>query len=296
MTTTRQRVLDAISEAYSFATPDSTLEQVRQGYDTSMARGRFPDGVSVTDGKVAGVAGSWFQPREASARVILFLHGGGYLFGSSRSHGPLAAHIARESGAAVFVADYRRAPEAPFPAAVHDALAVLRELVELEGAANVVVAGDSAGGGLVLATLLAAKQAGNQMPAAAVTLSAWADLALDSASITELADVDPLMTREQLEANAAAYLGERDRRNPLASPVYGDLSGLPPLYMQVGTEEILRDDTHRVASAVRAAGGSVTVDVQDGMPHVHQILLWSLPEASVSVDRIGQFIRALPVT
>lgn len=277
-----QRVIDAVCDAYSFATADSTIEQVRQGYDASMARSGLPDGVAVHAGEVAGVAGTWFRPEAAgrepgAGKTILFLHGGGYLFGSSRSHGPLAAGIALAASAAVYAADYRLAPEHRFPAALDDAMAVLIELIARDGAENVVIAGDSAGGGLVLATLLGAQRRGHRLPAAAVTLSAWTDLTLSSRSVTERARIDPLMSRRQLEANAEGYLGDHDRRDPLASPVFGDLSGLPPLYMQVGTEEILHDDTLRVAEAVRAAGGRVTVEVYDGMPHAHQILHWILP-------------------
>lgn len=292
---TAQRVIDAVAQAYSFATADASIEQVRHGYDASMSAAGFPDSVTTVSGEVGGVPGRWFRPADAGPRVVLFLHGGGYLFGSSRSHGPLAARIAAESGAAVFVADYRLAPEHQFPSAVEDSVSALNEMTDREGAENVVLAGDSAGGGLALATLLAAKRRGDRLPAAVVTLSAWTDLALGSPSVAEKADVDPLLTLAQLQANAEGYLGGRDRLDPLASPVYGDLSALPPVYMQVGTDELLHDDTLRVATAIRAAGGVVTVDVQDGMPHVHQILLASLPEAASALSRIGGFIAALPV-
>ncbi|MGE2836880.1 alpha/beta hydrolase [Mycobacterium sp. SMC-4] len=294
--TAQPRVIDAVVDAYSFATTDATIEQVRDGYDRSMARAGLPAGVSAGPGEVAGVPGTWFRPASRSGPTILFLHGGGYLFGSSRSHGPLAGHIADAASAEVFVADYRLAPEQPFPAALDDAASVLYELIARVGSENVVIAGDSAGGGLVLATLLAARERGHELPRAAVALSPWTDLALASPSVTERADVDPLMTREQLEANAAGYLGSHDRRDPLVSPVYGDLSGLPPVYLQVGTEEILHDDTMRVAEAIRGVGGEVRVDVQDGMPHVHQILLWRLPEAAVAISHIGNFINDLAIT
>ncbi|MGE2716277.1 alpha/beta hydrolase [Mycolicibacterium litorale] len=290
-----QRVIDAVVNAYAFATADASIEQIRGGYDQSMGRAALPAGVTVTTGEVAGVPGTWLRPEHDTGPVIAYLHGGGYLFGSGRSHGPLAANIAVAAAAPVFVVEYRLAPEHPFPAALDDAVAVTEELIVRHGAENVVTAGDSAGGGLMLAALLAVKNGGRELPAAAVTLSAWADLALDSASVTERADLDPLMTRRQLETNAQTYLGSHDRRDPLASPVFGDLGGLPPVYMQVGTEEILHDDTLRVAEAIRAAGGQVSVDVCDGMPHVHQILLESLPEALSAISRIGQFVRNLPV-
>ncbi len=288
-----QRVIDAVLDAYSFATADASIEQVRIGYDASMARAGLPEPVSAAPAEVAGVPGTWFRPGGVVGPVVLFLHGGGYLFGSSRSHGPLAARLAVDSAASVFVADYRLAPEHPFPLAIEDAVVAMAGLVTEYGANDVVIAGDSAGGGLALAALLAARRQGHVLPAAVITLSAWADLAMCSPSVTERAAIDPLMTREQLAANSAGYLGDHDPLDPLASPVYGDLSGLPPVFMQVGTEEILYDDTLRVAAAIRASGGSVTVDVQEGMPHVHQILLWSLSEATSAVSRIGRFIRTV---
>lgn len=286
-----QRVIDAVAEAYSFAAPDATIDQIRSGYDASMARAGIPDSVTVTSDVIGGVSGTWYRPAGDVGGVVLHLHGGGFRFGSSRSHGPLAAELARASAAAVFVADYRLAPEHPFPAALEDAVAALAALTAREGAEHVVISGDSAGGGLALAALLAVRDRGGQLPAAATTQSIWADLTMGSPSVTERAGRDPLMTREQLDANAVGYLGGHDPADPLASPVYGDLSGLPPLYLQVGTEEILHDDTTRVAEGIRAAGGRATVEVYDGMPHVHQILLGNVPEAHSAISGTADFIR-----
>ncbi|MGY4103634.1 alpha/beta hydrolase [Nocardia sp. R16R-3T] len=260
-----------------------------------MGKAGLPDGVTRTEGVVGGVPGVWFRPAGAGAnfRAVLYLHGGGFQFGSSESHAPLGGALAVASGAEVFVLDYRRAPEHLFPAALDDATAALRALVQERGAAKVVVAGDSAGGGLVLATLLAAREAGISTPLGAVAFSPWADLTQGSASMADRSGRDVLVTKDQLDANATAYLGAGDRTNPLASPLYGDLVGLPPLLVQIGTEEILFDDTERIAEKVRAAGGRVEVQIEEGMPHVHQILLGRLPEASASIERAGAFIRAL---
>lgn len=287
------RITEAVNDAYGFASPGATIDEVRSGYDRNMSRAGLPPRVVVTEDKIAGVRGRWFEVTDADV-TVLFLHGGGYLFGSSVSHGPLAAHLAVAAGARVFVADYRLAPENPYPAALDDALAVLTELVSnASPATKVVIAGDSAGGGLALAALLAAKDAGATLPAAAVTFSAWTDLSLSSASVDERADSDPFVDRAQLEANAGAYLGAGDRHDPLVSPVFGDPAGLPPMHLQVGTEEVLHDDTTRFARRVAEAGGSAEVVVQEGMPHVHQILLGLLPEAHTSIEAAGAFIRGL---
>lgn len=286
-------VIEAVIDAFSFAAPDATLEQVRDGYDVSMEKADLAAGVTRTEGLLGDVPGAWFRPGSAGTRAVLYLHGGGFQFGSSRSHGPLAAALAAASDADVFVLDYRRAPEHPFPAALDDATAALRALVEERGPDNVVVAGDSAGGGIVFATLLAAREAGVPAPLGAVAFSPWVDLTQSGSTIADRAARDPLVTKDQLDANAAAYLGDGDRTNPLASPLYGDLAGLPPALVQVGTEEILFDDTERLAEKIRAAGGRIEVQIEDGMPHVHQILLGRLPEALPSLERAGAFIRAL---
>lgn len=288
-----QRVVDAIVDGYSFATPDATDLQIREGYDTSMGRVPLPERVTREESVVAGVPGEWFRPANGSGAVVLFLHGGGYRYGSSRSHGPLAAHVAAAAGVDVFAANYRLAPEHPYPAAVEDALAALKELVfSGPGAGKVAVVGDSAGGGLALATLLAARSDDVPMPAAAVTMSAWTDCTVSGDSIKARAGIDPMVTKEQLEQNVVEYLPVGSPLDPLASPVFGDYRDFCPLLMQVGSEEVLFDDTTRIADAVRAAGGDVTVEVQEGMPHVHQILLWALPEAGQAVDRIGEFLRS----
>ncbi|WP_040841418.1 alpha/beta hydrolase [Nocardia brevicatena] len=288
-----QRVIDAVIDAYSFAGPDATLEQVRTGYDGSMEKAGLPEGVTREEGVLGSVPGAWLRPPGADGRVVLYLHGGGFQFGSSRSHAPLAGVLAIASGAEVFVLDYLRAPEHPFPAALDDATAALRALAEERGSDKVVPAGDSAGGSIVFGTLLAARAAGIGSLLGAVAFSPWVDLTQSGATIADRAERDPLVTREQLEANATAYLGDGDRSEPLASPLYGDLAALPPVLLQVGTEEILLDDTQRLAEKIRASGGRVEVQVEEGMPHVHQILLGRLPEALPSLQRAGAFIRSL---
>jgi epsilon-lactone hydrolase len=291
-----QRVLAAVGDAYGFATPDAGIDDVRSGYDASMSRGGVPDGVVAEAGTVGGVAGLWLTPAEAaSGRTILYFHGGGFLFGSSTSHRDLVARIAQAAQARAFVVDYRRGPESPFPAAVDDGHAALRGLVDAgTAAADVVIMGDSAGGGLALAVVLASVAADGPRPCAAVGLSPWTDLALESPSVDANAATDPLCQRATLQFNADNYLAGHDPRDPLASPVHGELTGFPPTYLQVSPIEALLDDTRRFAERARAAGVPVRIDEQPGMCHVHQILWSQLPEAASSIEAIGAFVRDRP--
>jgi acetyl esterase/lipase len=198
---------------------------------------------------------------------------------------------------AVLVLDYRLAPEHPHPAAVHDALAALRWMYEHgpTGAAPAratFVAGDSAGGGLTLATLIAARDAGVHLPNAAVAISAWTDLACTGNTMRTRADVDPMVTEAVLSRMTQDYLQGGDARQPLASPLYADLRGLPPLLMQVGDAEVLLDDTTRVADKARAAGVDVTLEIYPEMIHIFQLFAPILPEGQQAIERIGAFIRA----
>ncbi|WP_040167517.1 alpha/beta hydrolase [Microbacterium gorillae] len=283
------RVQAALGEAYDFAT-ETTLEGIRAGYDRCMGKGTLPPGVTRSDGEVGGVPGAWFTP-EGAEDVTLFLHGGGYFAGSSVSHGDLAAAIAAVSNSKVFAADYGLAPERPHPAAVEDALAAY-EALRADATGRVFIVGDSAGGGLAVSTLVAARDKGVAQPNAAALMSPWADLTLTNDDIDTNAAIDPVVTRGGLEFNVSLYAPDQDVKNPLISPVYADLSGLPPLYVQVGTEEVLQQDALTIVENARAAGVDVTLDIEEGMPHVHQILLWALPEAEDAVRRIGEFLAA----
>jgi acetyl esterase/lipase len=189
--------------------------------------------------------------------------------------------------------DYRLAPEHPFPAAVEDATAAYRWLVSRgTDPAHIAIAGDSAGGGLTLATLIALRDAGDPLPAAAACLSPWVDLEGVGASMTSKAAVDPFVRKEMIEFMAQQYLGGRDLRTPLAAPLYADLQGLPPLLIQVGTAEVLLDDATRIAERARAAGVEVSLEVWDDMIHVWQLFAPMLPEGQQAIERIGAFIRA----
>ena len=251
-----------------------------------------PD-VKVESVTAAGVPAEWLRPPSTAAgRVVLYLHGGGYVIGSPRSHRHLAAAIAAASGAGALLVDYRLAPEDPFPAAVDDAVAAYRWLLE-QGTSpdRVVIAGDSAGGGLTVATLLALRDARVPLPAGGVCISPWVDLTCSAGSYETKAAVDPIVGRAGVEEMARAYLGTADPRTPLASPLFADLRGLPPLFIHVGSDEVLLDDAVGLAGRAKAAGVEATVEVWDRMIHVWHWFLPMLDEAPAAVEAIGRFAR-----
>ena len=230
-------------------------------------------------------------------RRLLYVHGGGYVIGSAVTHRRLCEDIARAGGCAVLNLDYRLAPEHPFPAAVEDAIEGFKFLQSngpngAGAAESTFVAGDSAGGGLTLATLLAARDQGVDQPNAAIGISAWTDLAITGETIQTRADADPLITDSAMVSGMAAqYLGDAAADDPLASPLYADYAGLPPLLLQVGDAEILLSDTTRVAEKARAAGVDVVEEVWDEMFHVWHAFAPMLPEGQAAIDRIGEFIN-----
>ncbi len=252
----------------------------------------LPDDVRVEPVDAHGVPAEWIDTPGASAqRVILYLHGGGYCMGSIATHRHLMQRIGRAAGARVLGVDYRLGPEHPFPAAVEDAVAAYRFLLASGvDPRAVAIAGDSAGGGLTIAALLALRDRGEPMPGAAVGLSPWTDLAGTGDSIRTKAALDPMVTADALALMARSYLDGADPRNPLASPLFADLSVLPPLLLQVGSAEILLDDATRRAERGRAAGVTVELEAWDEMIHVFQAFPM-LAESGKAIDRIGGFLR-----
>ncbi len=225
-------------------------------------------------------------------RVVLYLHGGGYCLGSILTHRDFAQRLSAVCGARVLLIDYRRAPEDPFPAALEDALTAYRWLVA-EGIApqRISLVGDSAGGGLAAATLLALKDAGEALPGTAVLLSPWLDLALTGESLVTKADEDFMLTPAQLQEFSTMYTGSEDVKNPLISPFYGDLTGMPPMLIQVGSSEILLDDAVRFAAQAKAANVDIRLDVWQEMIHVWQGFAGIMPEAKEALMQIGAFVR-----
>ncbi|MBL8334814.1 MAG: alpha/beta hydrolase, partial [Rubrivivax sp.] len=249
-----------------------------------------PGGVRYTEATLGGVRGEWVEaPGAPAADTLLYLHGGGFVGCSPRTHRPITAAFARQ-GYRVFVPDYRLAPEHPFPAAPDDALAVWRALRAQHRAGRLVVAGESAGGNLTLGLLLALKAAGEPLPDAAAAFSPVVDMSDASPSLRLNTERDAMFHGEQLEHLGHAYLQGAEPQQPLASPLVGDLSGLPPILLHVGADEVLRDDALRFAAKAQAVGVTVQLEVFAGVPHAWQ-LLHRLPEARRSVAAAARFLR-----
>ena len=240
-----------------------------------------------------GVSGEWVIPAGiGSERVILYLHGGAYNAGSSHSHRALVANIAYAAHARALTIDYRLAPEYPYPAALVDAFSAYKWLLE-QGihSEQIVIMGDSAGGGLTIALLVALRERRQPMPAAAVVLSPWTDLSDGGKSWQENARVDYLINGLKLKEAARIYLNGRNPQTPLASPIHANLEGLPPLLIQVGSEEVLLSDSIRLAENARISGVDATLDIWDGMQHVWHFAAGFVPEARQAIKKIGEFIR-----
>jgi len=270
------------------------IEPMRAGMNAMNAGAPVLEGTRCEPVRIAGVSCEWtYGPGANDSGVILYLHGGGYVLGSLESHRSLVARISAASGIRALAVDYRLGPEHVFPAAVQDATAVYRELIASGiHASRIVIAGDSAGGGLSVATLLELRGAGDPLPKAAVLLSPWVDLEGTGASwVTKIAE-DPIVLPDMLRWMASQYLGQTSPRTPTASPLLADLSGLPSLLIQVGTAEILLDDGLALARNAEAAGVDVEVERWIDMIHVWQALANVLPEARSAIDRIGAFVRA----
>jgi monoterpene epsilon-lactone hydrolase len=275
--------------------PAQSIAEQRAMYDRAERVFTLPPGARVEPLTVGGRPAEWIRsPGVREDAALLYLHGGGYVIGSPRSHRHLAESIARAAGIACLLPDYRLAPEHRFPAAVDDALAAYRFLLDRHGlaAGRLAVAGDSAGGGLTVATLVAIREAGLPLPAAGVCISPWTDLTCSAGSYETKAATDPMVARPGITMMAQEYLGGADPSTPLASPLFADLRGLPPLLIQVGSEEVLLDDAARLAERAQGAGVSATLEVWEPMIHVwHWFLPW-LDEAQAAVDKIGAFLRA----
>jgi acetyl esterase/lipase len=266
---------------------------MRTGMEAMTASTPLGDDVRITAVDAGGVPAEWVDTEGARADTcVLYFHGGGYVIGSPRTHRGLVSAIGRAAGARVLSVDYRLAPEHPHPAAVEDGVRAWRFLRE-QGFApgRIAIAGDSAGGGLTVATLLALRDAGDELPPAAVCISPWLDLTLSGESMTTKADVDPMVRREALDGMAAMYAGQGSREAPLASPLFADLAGLPEILVHVGTAETLLDDSLRFVARLREAMVEVSLDAYEDMIHVWHAFATVLPEARDAIGRIGDFLR-----
>jgi epsilon-lactone hydrolase len=285
--------LDVVIGMLRSASPlaGGTLLEKRARMELQTTLAPPPADVRYEPADAGGVPAEWTSaPGARTDAALVYLHGGGYCVGSIATHRALVARIARETGLRVLSVGYRLAPEHPHPAALEDALAAYRFVLG-QGIApqRIAFAGDSAGGGLVLATLVAARDAQLPLPAAAACISPWTDLTGSGASVTTKAAEDPMLTPEDLRVFGAAYAGER-LRAPTASPLFASLVGLPPLLLQVGTAEVLLDDSTRLAAAARSAGVEVSLRVWDDMIHVWHAFADLLPEGAQAVRQLAAFV------
>ena len=271
--------------------PEKSFAQQRADMERDLSRAPLPRNVAVESAITAGQPSEWLRTPDAQVdRAVLYLHGGGYVAGSCATARPVAAGIAAAARCPVLVLDYRLAPENPFPAALDDAVAAFGSLIEQGFAAErIAFAGDSAGGGLALAAAVALRDRGAALPGAILCFSPWTDLTVSGETVTTRKKADPICTQDSLVTFAHAYAAADDLRTPLVSPLYADLSGLPPLLIQVGTNEILLGDSLRLAEAARQAGVEVTVETWDGMWHVWQGQAALVPEGKRAVEKACSF-------
>ena len=295
MTSLRAKIVRAVTGAY-FTTVDAkkaNVNSIRRRWHVLSKALVVARGVERTVDQINGLAAEWLRPGGAAEhKLILYLHGGAYVMGGCATHRQFASHLASAAGVRALLPEYRLAPENPFPAAVDDAVGVYRALLTSSfSAKDVVIAGDSAGGGLTMATLLSLRDAGDPLPAAACLLSPWLDLASTGESMTTRAHKDPWFKPKDMPFIASYYCNEDELTHPLVSPIYADLSGLPPLYIQVGSDEILLSDSMRAEEKVKQAGGQVELEIWPGMWHVFQVFVHQMPESRAAIRKLGAFIR-----
>ena len=280
--------------------PHVSVERARARTAARIWSPRVPDGWRLTEccgPNHAPLTGEWLEPiaemeRAAPLVSLLYLHGGGYYFCSPKSHRSLVFPLAVHIGARTFSLDYRLAPEHPFPAALDDALAAYRQLVSGgTPAESIIVAGDSAGGGLALALLVALRDAGDPLPAAGLLFSPWTDLAATGATLVSNDGLDPMFRGAAIARAAQLYLGTTSATHPYASPLYADLTGLPPLLIQAGSTEVLLDDARRVAERARVAQVEIDFQIWPKMPHVWQLFVPFIPEGSAALAQAAAFAR-----
>ena len=293
MSTEQRETLDAILRQSAFPANADVNEQRRLLRELLSAQ-PLPDDVTVTAAALGGVPTAeitvdGIEPRH----VVLYFHGGVYVMGDAALAAELASQVGRRTQAKVISVDYRLAPEYPYPAAVDDALAAYEALLH-DGVApaDIILAGESAGGGLAIATLVNARDHGLPLPAAAFVMSPYADLTLAGTTIETRREVDPLLSREALQARIPDYTSGQDPSLGLISPIFADLSGLPPLIIQAGTHEVLLDDALRLAREAATADVEVTVNITPGVPHVFQAYHLLLDEATAALDRAGELLSA----
>jgi epsilon-lactone hydrolase len=275
--------------------PEPSVQQARKEWEDFWRDAPLLEGARLTKADAGGVAAEWMDFGETgNGTVVLLLHGGGYNAGSPITHRKLAANLAKATRGRVLTPTYRLAPEHPFPAGLDDALTTWRWLTGFAGysPSDVSLAGDSAGGGLSLSLLLSLRDAGAPLPRAAALMSPWTDLTVSSPSYQEHAHEDPSITQRELRASGLMYAGNREPADPMVSPLFADLSGLPPLIVHVGGLEVMLDDSRLFAERANAAGVDVTFKMWPGLWHCFQQAAPEVPEAAQAIDEIAAFIAA----
>jgi acetyl esterase/lipase len=269
---------------------DGSIEQQRAQQEKTPRNFRLPKDIQIESIKIEDIKAEWVQAPNSHRSVILYLHGGAYALGSIAIHRDFIARLAIATQMRCLAINYRLAPEYPFPAALEDVTTTYYWLLDQGFAAKkIMIAGDSAGGGLALAAILSLKDMGEELPAGAICISPWLDLAMTGASYYEKAKIDPILNAASLKMYASYYAYENSLTNPLISPIYADLAGLPPILIQVGTDEILLSDATRFAEKARETDVKVTLEIWEEMFHVFQLISF-LPETKEALAHIAKFV------
>ncbi len=273
-----------------------TIEEQRTRQEKMSKYAKLPADIQCQPINVEGISAEWINAPDADLGVILYLHGGAYALGSINVHREFIARLALATKMRCLAINYRLAPEHPFPAALEDATAAYHWLLT-QGVdpSQIIIAGDSAGGGLALVTMVTLRDAGEQLPAGAVCISPWTDLSLTGASIEQKSKLDPILNPTSLDMYAKYYAGEYELTSPLISPLYADLHELPPLLIQVGADEILVDDAIRLTEKARDARVDVTLEIWDEMFHIFQLIPF-LPETKKAIGSIAEFVSQNLIT
>jgi monoterpene epsilon-lactone hydrolase len=289
-----QRVIKLLKQTAE-ADIHKRVEDSRKSLDQLATLVTLPKDVTIDSININELPANWISTPESDPdKVILYLHGGGYIEGSLISHQDLAMRIGRASKSKVLLIGYRLAPEHPFPAALEDSIMAYKWLITEKNILpqNIVIAGDSAGGGLTLCTLLKLRDENIPLPAAAVCLSPWTDLAITGNSIRKNYKIDPWLKPSEIYFMAELYIGDNDPENPYISPLYGKLKGLPPILIHVGSAEILLDDSVRLANKAKSEGVEIIIDVWEDMLHVFQAFADWAPEGQEAINKIGSFVQS----
>jgi len=290
MTSIQAKIAKTVLQLQPYSWAQGTVAEQRSRQERSARFFKIPKGVQCQPFRINDIAAEWISCSDAKDGVILYLHGGAYTLGSINVHREYLARLALTTRQKVLAINYRLAPEHPFPAALEDSLMTYRWLLAQGTKPScIVLAGDSAGGGLTLSTLVSLRDAGDPLPACAVCLSPWVDLTSPVNSVKSRKGFDPILNFDLLEMYANYYAGDLERNLPLISPVFADLKGLPPLLIHAGTNEILHDQATQIMENARIAGVDVTLKTWEGMFHVFQIIGF-VPETQKSLEQISQFI------